>query len=207
MSLEVSLYATNARVLKRWSDALTSSANEFAVTQARQVNRVSRSAIQLVHLQSLTEPERLQLLSEPCCDTVIMSDMPDVGEAKQMILSGIKGYANTYMHDTLLPELVVQVEAGNVWAVPEVLQSILQSFLQNQPREVSRYDTSELTERELQVLEQMRSGAGNRLIAIALGISERTVKAHVSSILNKTGAPDRVRLIIGNRGQDGTYEH
>ncbi len=207
MSLEVSLYATNARVLKRWSDALTSSVNEFAVTQARQVNRVSRSAIQLVHLQSLTEPERLKLLSEPCCNTVIMSDMPDVAEAKQMILSGIKGYANTYMHDTLLPELVVQVEAGNVWAVPEVLQSILQSFLQNQPREVSRYDTSELTERELQVLEQMRSGAGNRLIAIALGISERTVKAHVSSILNKTGAPDRVRLIIGNRGQDGTYEH
>jgi DNA-binding NarL/FixJ family response regulator len=136
-----------------------------------------------------------------------MSDMPDVAEAKQMILSGIKGYANTYIHDTLLPELVVQVEAGNVWAVPEVLQSILQSFLQNQPREVSRYDTSELTERELQVLEQMRSGAGNRLIAIALGISERTVKAHVSSILNKTGAPDRVRLIIGNRGQDETYEH
>ena len=207
MSLEVSLYATNARVLKRWSDALTSSANEFAVTQARQVNRVSKSAIQLVHLQSLTEPERLELLSDSCCNTVVMSDMPDVAEAKQMILSGIKGYANTYMHDTLLPELVVQVEAGNVWAVPEVLQSILQSFLQKQPREVSRYDTSELTERELQVLEQMRSGAGNRLIAIALGISERTVKAHVSSILNKTGAPDRVRLIIGNRGQDGTYEH
>ncbi len=207
MSLEVSLYATNARVLKRWSDALTSSVNEFAVTQARQVNRVSRSAIQLVHLQSLTERERLNLLSEPCCNTVVMSDMPDVAEAKQMILSGIKGYANTYIHDTLLPELVVQVEAGNVWAVPEVLQSILQSFLQNQPREVSRYDTSELTERELQVLEQMRSGAGNRLIAIALGISERTVKAHVSSILNKTGAPDRVRLIIGNRGQDETYEH
>ena len=207
MSLEVSLYATKARVLKRWSDALTGSANEFSVMQARQVNRVSRSAIQLVHLQSLTEPERLELLSEPCCSTVVMSDMPDVAEAKQMILSGVKGYANTYIHDTLLPELVLQVEAGNVWAVPEVLQSILQSFLQNQPREVSRYDISELTERELQVLEQMRSGAGNRLIAISLGISERTVKAHVSSILNKTGAPDRVRLIIGNRGQDGTYEH
>ena len=207
MSLEVSLYATNARILKRWSDALSGALTNYPVTQARQVNRVDKAAIQLVHLQSLTEQERLQLLSEPCCNTVIMSDMPDVGEAKQMILSGIKGYANTYMHDTLLPEVVVQVEAGNVWAVPEVLQSILQSFLQKQPREVSRYDTSELTERELQVLDHMRSGAGNRLIAISLGISERTVKAHVSSILNKTGAPDRVRLIIGNRGQDGVYEH
>ena len=52
-----------------------------------------------------------------------------------------------------------------------------------------------LTSRELEVLEQMAAGLSNRQIALALGISEHTVKFHVSAILGKLGVSSRSAAI------------
>jgi DNA-binding CsgD family transcriptional regulator len=52
-----------------------------------------------------------------------------------------------------------------------------------------------LTSREREVLEQLAAGLSNRQIARALGISEHTVKFHVSSILGKLGASSRAAAI------------
>jgi DNA-binding NarL/FixJ family response regulator len=53
-----------------------------------------------------------------------------------------------------------------------------------------------LTARERSVLEQMARGLGNKRIAAALGISERTVKFHVSSLLIKLGAANRTDAVM-----------
>ena len=52
-----------------------------------------------------------------------------------------------------------------------------------------------LTAREHEVLEQMAAGLSNRQIALALGISEHTVKFHVSAILGKLGVSSRSAAI------------
>jgi DNA-binding NarL/FixJ family response regulator len=52
-----------------------------------------------------------------------------------------------------------------------------------------------LTSREQEVLEQMAAGLSNRQIAHALGISEHTVKFHVSAILGKLGVSSRSAAI------------
>jgi DNA-binding NarL/FixJ family response regulator len=52
-----------------------------------------------------------------------------------------------------------------------------------------------LTSREQEVLEQMAAGLSNRQIALALGISEHTVKFHVSSVLGKLGVSSRAAAI------------
>jgi ATP/maltotriose-dependent transcriptional regulator MalT len=52
-----------------------------------------------------------------------------------------------------------------------------------------------LTAREQEVLEQMAAGLSNRQIAHALGISEHTVKFHVSAILGKLGVATRSAAI------------
>jgi DNA-binding NarL/FixJ family response regulator len=52
-----------------------------------------------------------------------------------------------------------------------------------------------LTERELEVLRLMAQGSRNKEIAHDLTITERTAKAHVSSILGKLGASDRTEAV------------
>jgi DNA-binding CsgD family transcriptional regulator len=52
-----------------------------------------------------------------------------------------------------------------------------------------------LTTREHEVLEQMAAGLSNRQIALALGISEHTVKFHVSAVLGKLGVSSRSAAI------------
>jgi two-component system NarL family response regulator len=58
-----------------------------------------------------------------------------------------------------------------------------------------RLTTSGLTRREIQVLQLVADGKGNKEIAVALSISEGTVKTHVSSILAKLHAADRTQAV------------
>ncbi|WP_193211072.1 response regulator [Luteolibacter marinus] len=52
-----------------------------------------------------------------------------------------------------------------------------------------------LSPREMEILHLVVDGQPNKLIAAALGISENTVKLHVSNLLAKTGAPDRTSVV------------
>jgi DNA-binding NarL/FixJ family response regulator len=53
-----------------------------------------------------------------------------------------------------------------------------------------------LTSREAEILRLMTGGYSNREIAIALDLSEGTVKNHVSNILSKLGVRDRTRAML-----------
>ncbi|WP_295155013.1 response regulator transcription factor [uncultured Ruminococcus sp.] len=60
-------------------------------------------------------------------------------------------------------------------------------------------DSSEFTERELEILRIVTTGATNQQVAEQLGISENTVKSHVRSMLDKTGFRSRTELAIKAR--------
>jgi DNA-binding NarL/FixJ family response regulator len=54
----------------------------------------------------------------------------------------------------------------------------------------------ELTPREAQVLNLLREGLANKQIARALGISQATVKAHLTSVFQRIGVTDRVQAAV-----------
>jgi DNA-binding NarL/FixJ family response regulator len=60
--------------------------------------------------------------------------------------------------------------------------------------EKSELNLRSLSRRELQVAKLVQDGLANKEIAVQLGIVERTVKYHVSHLLEKTGAGNRTRL-------------
>jgi two-component system NarL family response regulator len=62
-------------------------------------------------------------------------------------------------------------------------------------RLADRVSASQLSTRELEVLRWLVAGRRNREIAVALDITEGTVKLHVSSILGKLGAADRTEAV------------
>lgn len=62
-------------------------------------------------------------------------------------------------------------------------------------RLAERLPRSDLTLREFEVLSQIANGLSNREIAVALGVSEGTVKIHVNNILSKLGVSDRTQAV------------
>ena len=83
--------------------------------------------------------------------------------------------------------------AGLVVVHPDALDSLLEIYGKTQ----SELDSSDqiLTPRETEVLRMIAEGLGNKEIASKLGISDHTVKFHISSILAKLGASNRAEAV------------
>ena len=64
---------------------------------------------------------------------------------------------------------------------------------------IGQADSSQFTQRELQVLQVVTTGASNSVVAERLGLSENTVKSHIRSMLEKTGCSNRTELAIKAR--------
>jgi NarL family two-component system response regulator YdfI len=75
---------------------------------------------------------------------------------------------------------------------PEVTQNLVARV---QPRNGLTAAPEDLTPREIEVLRMLAEGFGNREMASRLGISDHTVKFHVSSILDKLGAASRTEAV------------
>ncbi len=91
-----------------------------------------------------------------------------------------------------LPAAVRAVSAGNLWAPARVLSLYKQQTAWIRSKEFK--ERFSITARENQVLQMMLRRLSNKEIGGALGISERTVKFHVSNILSKLRLDNRERL-------------
>lgn len=88
---------------------------------------------------------------------------------------------------------VEQVARGE-WLVPQELVSPVQALQQEAGARASPLDR--LTLREREVLGLVAAGADNLQISARLGITERTVKAHVSNLYRKLGVQNRVEMAM-----------
>ena len=89
------------------------------------------------------------------------------------------------------------VAAGGAWLDPAVTPRVLEVTRRSAlPRHREAARVGELTDRELEVLRQMATGASNPEIAATLVVSEATVKTHVGSIFAKLGVRDRAGAIV-----------
>lgn len=118
-------------------------------------------------------------------------------QAIELFQAGARGYCNRYIRPELLLEVVRVVEAGEVWVGEQLMSGLLRAL----PRSVNAIASDHpllapLTERERDVIPFIINGMGNKLIARELDITERTVKAHVSSVLHKLGVADRMQLAL-----------
>jgi DNA-binding NarL/FixJ family response regulator len=102
-------------------------------------------------------------------------------------------------------EIIAAVEAaaaGLFVLRPESMNSFLNNPRPSESSEpaVSASKVDALTEREIEILRMLAEGLGNKSIAHRLGISEHTVKFHVSSVLAKLSASSRTEAVtIGIR--------
>jgi len=102
---------------------------------------------------------------------------------------GAIGYLLKDTEGDKLCEAIKAAAAGQVRLSPQVAARLM--------REVRAPESPEaLTERETEVLRALARGLSNKEIAVALFITEKTVKTHVSNVLRKLGVPSRTRAAL-----------
>ena len=121
-----------------------------------------------------------------------LSDVPSFTEGTALLQKGLKGYANTYIHLLHLNQAIEVINSGNIWLYPSFMQELITSSVTK--NDIKDEILDQLTSREKETALLVAEGKTNKEIAIALNITERTVKAHLTSIYTKTGLTDRLSL-------------
>ncbi len=135
---------------------------------------------------------------------VVLSDQPCESQAAACLAAGASGYCNTHAAPAVLQQIAAVVAQGGLWLGTDLLQRLMGSaatlLARQQPRATGAEALDALTERELEVARLVAAGASNREIASRLGITERTVKAHLGTIFSKLQVRDRLQLSLKING-------
>ncbi|PSB53027.1 DNA-binding response regulator [filamentous cyanobacterium Phorm 6] len=108
--------------------------------------------------------------------------------------SGAHGYCVKGTNAEQLLAAITTVQEGGSYLDPKIADCVLQN-LKTLPDNCAN-DDIKLTEREMQVLQQLVEGRSNKQIAAQLGMSVHTAKGHVEMILAKFEASDRTQAAI-----------
>lgn len=141
---------------------------------------------------------RALALRAPC---VVLADVPDDLHALECLSLGARGYCNSHAHPRVLKLVADVVLRGGLWVGESLLQRIVGGLARTPappaaPKPAPDPAMERLSRREREVAEAVARGASNKAVANQLGITERTVKAHLSTIFDKLGVKDRLQLAV-----------
>src|SRR5580700_2085925 len=139
--------------------------------------------LQMPGLNGIEAINRIQ--SEfPNARIIVLTTYTGDVQALRALRAGARGYVlKGHVHRELL-ETIRAVHAGHKRIPPDIAAELAEHAADD-----------ELTSRELDVLRLIAAGNSNKLVADQLSIGEATVKSHVTNILSKLGANDRVHAV------------
>ena len=109
----------------------------------------------------------------------------------QAMQAGAQGYLLKDSGARQIAAAIRSTAQGYMTINPAVTEKLLR-----QPRHSSEADLSMFTNREREVLQYLSKGSTNSEIAVGMGISEKTVRDHVSNILNRLNLRDRTQAAL-----------
>jgi two-component system, NarL family, response regulator DegU len=135
----------------------------------------------------------------PQMKVVILSTPNSKLDQPEALKLGVTGIVGTNQNFRTLIRAIRQVCEGEVWLNQKVIAQLLSGNLYSEDGKSKTgglYETSDLTNREREVVEMVGMGMNNKEISRKLFISEATVRHHLSSIYSKLYIEDRLNLAI-----------
>ncbi len=130
---------------------------------------------------------------------LVLTSATEPASATLALRSGAAGLVYKDIDPDALVRAIRAVHDGQLLLAPEAAGSLLRSA------RLAWGGLDALTSREREVLAELAKGRSNREIARALHVAEKTVKAHVSSVLAKLGVQDRTQAaLLAVRHEQGT---
>ena len=146
--------------------------------------------------------------SNPNVKIIILTSHLDEQEVSASLAAGADAYCMKEIKTERLMQVMDMVIEGAVWLDPQIARTIMDSLTQTanvvsgglrehtaEEKSRARYN-AELTDREMEVLQLIIDGNTNKEIAVALSISVHTVKAHVTTIIQKLAVDDRTQAAV-----------
>jgi DNA-binding NarL/FixJ family response regulator len=121
---------------------------------------------------------------------LVLTSVTDHAAAAAVMRAGAAGVLYKDVDPDALVRAIRAVHDGHLLLAPEAAGTLLR------PAHAPARGLDALTGREREVLAELAQGRSNREIARALHVSEKTVKAHVSSVLAKLGVQDRTQAAL-----------
>jgi DNA-binding NarL/FixJ family response regulator len=186
--------------LPRWLEAFPEAELKLPSTLKRPGFCMAGAALIWLHIEAPTT-DIATIVAEilraaPGCPIVVLANVPSEPEGYQALRAGASGYCHTLATVTLLHQVALVVENGGIWVGRELKQRLLGAFTPLIAEPDSTDGLESLSPRQKEVAEAVAKGASNKEVARALAITERTVKAHLSSIFEHLGVRDRVQLAL-----------
>jgi two-component system NarL family response regulator len=154
--------------------------------QAIELYRLHRPDITLMDLRmpQLGGVEAIVAIRKefPDARLIVLTTFDGDEDIYRSLQAGAQGYLLKDMFFEELEEAIRKVHGGSRRIPTHVAERLAE-----------RMGSSDLTGREIEVLEQIVGGNSNKAIASRLNISEATVKSHINNILSKLGVSDRTQ--------------
>lgn len=141
-------------------------------------------------------PQKLVEAKQKVASVILLTYKYDRTEMQTALMLGARAYCHVLGTQSLLSSVVRVVDAGGIWLPNELLLALTFDIANSTKAKHNLPTLNGITKREKDVLSGILDGLGNKEIAKEYGITERTVKEHVGSLLNKFGAKDRINLLL-----------
>jgi NarL family two-component system response regulator YdfI len=186
--------AASSAVVRAGLESVICSNGAFSLEGASSVDGLQTAFVQadvlVAALAQLSDDQVTALAAQPV-PVVVLADIPEA----PVLLSALRGNIRAVLAPESTPEEILaavqSAAAGLMTLQPGSLEAL------GQPgRSVDTPLDDPLTPREVEVLGMLAEGLSNKIIAYRLGISEHTVKFHVTSILGKLQAGSRTDAVM-----------
>ncbi len=147
--------------------------------------------LRMPNMDGLTAIEKLRI-EQPGIAVVILTTFNEDELMFRGLQAGARGYLLKDTDRSTLFDTIRAAARGETLLKPEIMARVLS---QRNATKVESNESFNLTDREMEVLEAVARGERSKEVASHLGISERTVKAHLASIYSKLGVDSRAAAI------------
>jgi len=203
--LEVLVASPSTRLRKRWTGSLPRNTIIHEVRDRTalmiSIGKLCPSVV-LLH-DILLEPCRAKNLAklralDLSAKIIVLSQAPKENDGIAALKAGAEGYCNKNVEPILIGKAVRKVLRGELWIGRKLVASLIREFcrLSYEPCGGEDHIFDSLTRRELEVARLISRGSRNKEISGQLGVSEATIKAHLTAIFKKLDMSDRLNLAI-----------
>lgn len=195
---------TDDAVWKHWNQIVSVSDSLVRVKTLEEVYHALETASGFqycfIYLEDISLPKQVEEVVALCSafpnqKVIVFPNQSSQAAALRLFSVGVCGQCAPYIGQEQLSLVLSVVGSGEIWGGKAFIQQLIMQQ-SAAPEEIHNDELDDLSERELNVALHVARGLSNKQIALEMDITERTVKAHLTSIFKKTNTKDRLALAL-----------